>query len=88
MYVSSAALGNADFVQHIRDLLQNTELNAVVMDCGDTERSDVHIPARVVRPQARPEDCKSLHDRHGVPYTAYVFYRYIGTKTLDQSNSS
>jgi hypothetical protein len=31
-YVSYAALGSADFVAHTQDLLENTELNAVVMD--------------------------------------------------------
>ncbi len=32
MYVSYSAMGSADFVQHVQDLLENTELNAVVFD--------------------------------------------------------
>jgi len=31
-YISYAALGSADFIAHAHDLLENTELNAVVMD--------------------------------------------------------
>jgi hypothetical protein len=32
IYVSAAAMGNADFMARVRDLLENTELNAVVLD--------------------------------------------------------
>lgn len=32
LYISYPALGHADFVKHIQDLLEDTELNAVVMD--------------------------------------------------------
>ena len=55
MYVSYAALGNAEratpgrgggFVQHIHDLLENTELNAVVMDFK-SDRGQLTFPSQV-----------------------------------------
>lgn len=50
MYVSYAALGSADFVQHIQGLLENTELNAVVMDFK-SDRGQLTFPSQVPRAQ-------------------------------------
>ena len=59
MYVSSAALGNADFVQHIRDLLENTELNAVVMDFK-SDRGQLTFPSQVARAQEIGADSATM----------------------------
>ena len=46
IYVSHAALGNADYVKHIRDLLESTELNAVVLDFK-SDRGQLTFATRV-----------------------------------------
>jgi hypothetical protein len=59
VYVSRAALGNADFVNHIQDLLENTELNAVVMDFkGD--RGQLTFPTQVARAQEIGADSEAM----------------------------
>ena len=59
MYISRAALGNADFVKHIQDLLENTELNAVVMDFkGD--RGQLTFPTQVARAQEIGADSEAM----------------------------
>ncbi len=45
-YVSYAALGSADFIAHTQDLLENTELNAVVMDFK-SDRGLLTFPTQV-----------------------------------------
>ena len=47
-YVSYAALGNADFVRHTQDLLENTELNAIIMDFK-SDRGQLTFPSQVAR---------------------------------------
>ena len=46
IYVSHAALGSADFVKHIRELLETTELNAVVLDFK-SDRGQLTFPTQV-----------------------------------------
>jgi len=46
IYVSHAALGDAGFVQHVRDLLESTELNAVVLDFK-SDRGQLTFPTQV-----------------------------------------
>ena len=59
MYISRAALGNADFVKHIQDLLENTELNAVVMDFkGD--RGHLAFPTQVAQAQEIGADSDTM----------------------------
>ena len=59
IYISRAALGNADFVKHIQDLLENTELNAVVMDFkGD--RGQLTFPTQVARAQEIGADSEAM----------------------------
>ena len=59
LYISRAALGNADFVKHIQDLLENTELNAVVMDFkGD--RGQLTFPTQVARAQEIGADSEAM----------------------------
>ena len=59
LYISRAALGNADFVKHIQDLLENTELNAVVMDFkGD--RGQLTFPTQVARAQEIGADSEAV----------------------------
>ncbi|OQA46401.1 MAG: hypothetical protein BWY52_00759 [Chloroflexi bacterium ADurb.Bin325] len=45
-YISYAALGNADFIAHAQDLLENTELNAIVMDFK-SDRGLLTFPTQV-----------------------------------------
>lgn len=45
IYISYAALGNAELIQHVKDLLENTELNAVVMDFK-SDRGQLAFPTR------------------------------------------
>ncbi len=59
IYVSYAALGNADFVQHIKDLLENTELNAVVMDFK-SDRAQLTFPSQVARAQEIGADNETM----------------------------
>jgi hypothetical protein len=59
LYISRAALGNADFVKHVQDLLENTELNAVVMDFkGD--RGQLTFPTQVARAQEIGADSEAM----------------------------
>jgi hypothetical protein len=59
LYISRAALGNADFVKHVQDLLENTELNAVVMDFkGD--RGQLTFPTQVARAQEIGADSDAM----------------------------
>ena len=59
VYISRAALGNANFVKHIQDLLENTELNAVVMDFkGD--RGHLTFPTQVARAQEIGADSDTM----------------------------
>ena len=46
LYVSAAAMGNADFMAHVHDLLENTELNAVVLDFK-SDRGYMAFPTEV-----------------------------------------
>jgi hypothetical protein len=45
-YVSAAAMGNADFMARVRDLLETTELNAVVLDFK-SDRGYLAFPTNV-----------------------------------------
>ncbi len=45
-YVSAAAMGNADFMARVKDLLENTELNAVVLDYK-SDRGYMAFPTQV-----------------------------------------
>lgn len=46
MYVSAAAMGNADFMNRVHDLLETTELNAVVLDYK-SDRGYISFPTQV-----------------------------------------
>src|SRR5512139_3397910 len=46
LYVSAAAMGDATFMAHVKDLLENTELNAVVLDYK-SDRGYVAFPTMV-----------------------------------------
>ena len=59
IYISSAALGNAGFVQHIQKLLENTELNAVVMDFK-SDRGQLTFPSQVARAQEIGADSETM----------------------------
>ena len=59
LYISRAALGNTDFVKHVQELLENTELNAVVMDFkGD--RGQLTFPTQVARAQEIGADSETM----------------------------
>lgn len=45
-YVSAAAMGNADFMSRVHDLLETTELNAVVLDYK-SDRGYISFPTQV-----------------------------------------
>lgn len=46
LYVSAAAMGDATFMAHVKDLLENTELNAVVLDYK-SDRGYISFPTNV-----------------------------------------
>jgi len=58
------------------------------MLCGDAGFKDAPVPASALYLYTPPEDYKAASDKHAAYIPHMVFYRYIRTKTLEQSNGS
>ncbi|MGE5601975.1 MAG: putative glycoside hydrolase [Nitrososphaerales archaeon] len=57
IYVSAAAMGDATFMAHVKDLLENTELNAVVLDYK-SDRGYISFPTTVPLAEAIGADAE------------------------------